>query len=130
MENFRCWYCIRTNPKEQYLDDNVAFFGSAFLKNPPVQEGEHLPLITKNVLFREDKAFIEGTLDESILSVLQSFTIHSEFFGEDIQLFYFKKSDIQEDGTVNNKLVFMGCKEDINNNLFFNTLTTWSGLYY
>ena len=30
--------------------------------------------------------------------------------------------DIQEDGTVNNKLVFMGIKEDINNNLFFNTL--------
>jgi len=120
--SYRCGYCIRTNPKEQYLDDNVAFFGSAFLKNPPVQDGEHLPLITKNVLFREDKAFIEGTLDESILSVLQSFTIHSEFFGEDVQLFYFKKSDIQEDGTVNNKLVFMGCKEDINNNLFFNTL--------
>ena len=68
------------------------------------------------------RAFIEGILDESILSVLQSFTIQSEFFGEDIQLFYFKKSDIQEDGTVNNKLVFMGCKEDINNNLFFNTL--------
>ncbi len=120
--SYRCGYCIRTNPKEQYLDDNVAFFGSAFLKNPPVQDGEDLPLISKNVLFREDKAFIEGILDESILSVLQSFTIQSEFFGEDIQLFYFKKSDIQEDGTVNNKLVFMGCKEDINNNLFFNTL--------
>ena len=62
-----------------------------FLKNPPVQEGEDLPLISKNVLFREDKAFIEGILDESILSVLQSFTIQSEFFREDIQLFYFKK---------------------------------------
>ena len=120
--SYRCGYCIRTNPKEQYLDDNVAFFGSAFLKNPPVQEGEDLPLISKNVLFREDKAFIEGILDESILSVLQSFTIQSEFFKEDIQLFYFKKSDIQEDGTVNNKLVFMGSKNNINNDLFFNCL--------
>lgn len=120
--SYKCGYCIRTNPKEQYLDDNVAFFGSAFLKNPPIQDGEHLPLISKNVLFREDKAFIEGTLDESILSVLKSFTINSKFFEEDIQLFYFKKSDIDEDGTVNNKLVFIGCKDNIDNDLFFNVL--------
>ena len=120
--SYKCGYCIRTNPKEQYLDDNVAFFGSAFLKNPPVQESEHLPLISQNVLFREDKAFIEGTLDESILSVLESFTIKSDFFKEDIQLFYFKKSDIDKDGTVNAKLVFMGCKDDINNDLFFSAL--------
>jgi hypothetical protein len=120
--SYKCGYCIRTNPKEQYLDDNVAFFGSAFLKNPPIQDGEHLPLISKNVLFREDKAFIEGTLDESILSVLKSFTINSNFFEEDIQLFYFKKSDIDEDGTVNNKLVFIGCKDNIDNDLFFNVL--------
>ena len=120
--SYRCGYCIRTNPKEQYLDDNVAFFGSAFLKNPPVQEGEHLPLITSNVIFNEDNAFIEGTLDESILSVLDSFTIESKFFGEDIQLFYFKKSHILRDGTVNEKLVFIGCKDDINNDLFFSAL--------
>ena len=50
--------------------------------------------------------------------------LFNQNFGEDIQLFYFKKSDIQEDGTVNNKLVFMGCKEDINNNLFFQYSST------
>ena len=32
------------------------------------------------------------------------------------------KSDIDKDGTVNAKLVFMGCKDDINNDLFFSAL--------